>query len=239
MLWASLVGAVHLQLDAAEGLEERERAALLAETSALVGSITGDPPNGDRLTRIGIRARRVSWRIQVSLERREGSLVTGREELDLTRDPRSWRAPLADALRRLLPEGRELASGRAAAPAPVRAATPGPRPQPVLAVDPAPAAQPPPPGPVLSAAPPADDDDGPRFRFVPLLAIAAGVGGVVAGVSFVGDASSAIANSPNTLDRDAIEAQQRAVLENAVLGSVLLSAGVAAAVTGLVLLISD
>ncbi len=246
LLWATLTGAIHLQFDASEGLDERERAALTAEISSLVRDITGDTPNGDRLTRIGIRARRVSWRIQVSLERRDGNLVLGREELDLTRDPRSWRAPLADALRRLLPEGRELATRKppasaaptwaAATPPPATGAVVSPAtgavvaPAPVLAVDPSPQVAPPPP----VAEPP-----GRGIRIVPILAIAAGIGGTIAGVQFVSAASDAIDNTQVSLDPDVLEQQQRDVLENAVIGSVLLSAGVATAVTGLVLLISD
>lgn len=236
-LWAALPGAVNVQVEAAEGLDERERVALISEISGVVGAVTGEPTNGDRLTRLAIRARRVSWRIQLSLERRDGALVRGREDLDLTRDPRSWRVPLSDAIRRLFPEGRELAAHVSPPPSAAVVAAPT---APVVMVDPA--------GPPASATapamaapppPPPEAGRGPTFRIVPLLAIAAGVGATVAGTRFVAAASDAINSAPSTLSQAAIEQQQRDVLENAVLGSVLISAGIAAGVTGLILLISD
>jgi hypothetical protein len=234
-LWAAVPSAVNLQVEATEGLDERERVALVGEISSVVGAITGEPTNGDRLTRLAVRARRVSWRIQLSLERRDGALVRGREDLDLTRDPRSWRVPLSDAIRRLFPEGRELAVHVTPPPSAASVAA-----APVVVVDPAGPSQaaaaratapPPPPAPEAGR--------GPTFRIVPLLAIAAGVGATVAGTRFVSAASDAINNAPSTLSQAAIEQQQRDVLENAVLGSVLISAGIAAGVTGLILLISD
>lgn len=233
LVWATLTGAVHLQMDAADGVDEREKAALVAELSSLIGAITGEPPNGDQLTRVGVKVRRVSWRMQVSLERRDGTLVTGREELDLTRDPRSWRAPLADALRRLLPEGRELASRKTKPPP---SSVPITSPAPVVVADPV---LPPSQLAAPAAAAARAEPDRPNFPILPFLAVAAGVGTTIAGVKFVNAASDAIDNVPTTLDPDAIEDQQRELLTNAVIGSVLLSTGIAIAVTGIVLFIDD
>jgi len=228
---ALTAGSVGLDIEAADGLDPVERQALSAEIEYAVAVATGEGPSAENPIRLAVRARRVSWRLQVTIDRKSGAQLVARETVAVSRDPKTWRAPIGDAVKRLLPEGRSLATGKPAATAP----------PPVVATPP-PAAIAPPAmiTPELEAPPMiVQQEERTHSKLIPLLAMGGGVAAGLAGVKFVMNASDAIDATMFSIDQDEIEAQQRAVFENAVLGSVMLSLGSAALVTGLVLLLSD
>jgi hypothetical protein len=243
-----MMGAVGLELVTPANLPAGDRRALEHELGAAIERTTGAAPRpgGDPILSVSVR--RIGWRTHVSCERREGGAATARGQLDLTPDQTSWRTPLEELVRTLLPEGRRLAALEVATrPAAVQPAriTPQAEPKsvgPLIPVTAAPLSPRPAASPALPPEPvPALEPAG-RSKLVPLILIGASIAAGVVGLTQAMRAASAIDEIPTTSPRNIptqaeVEASQRAIFEGALLGSVLLSVGAGGLVTGTVLLL--
>lgn len=243
-----LLSAVGVQVEQASGLDVSERDALAAETSRAIDVVTGSPASTASAVTLSLKARRVGWRIRLAIERKDRGGVSQRTDLDLTRDRSSWSAPLLDAVRALLPEGRALGGRERVAPAaaaplnkPHKGAPPRAQPAPLVR-QPAPdlqAVTAPTPEPDLTIEAPAPREGS---KVLPWIVVSGSVVAGIVGANFALQAASAM-DDVSTLsqapipDFKAIDEKQQQVFTGALLGSIFLSAAVSGLVTGTVLLI--